>query len=451
MASFLSTLGITGVSAPDPSAYKNVQAESLNLTEAKGDLKSTLTNIDFAISTAEMAGLPTSYTSSIKSLRAEADSAMNSNLSSAQLASKNADIAKKLEESKIQEAEARRTQKIDDFTKARNTISARVKVIVADKTTSPELLAKFNKLLSDANNSLDDAKKPVVVAKKEGFQTAAATPAATPVAPAAPIIYSVDDLLATLDDLDAEKEKEESKTFNWQRFSKKVLRIVMLVLFYISVPLGFLFGGIVTSNIYASDHFWAIKVLYFVYGAAFFPAPLLYGAWKKPLWLSGIIPLKSLVPRIIPESAVVPIKPKPKPASGLLSKLPKITMPKMPKVTMPKMPSLFGTKKGGGDDDEEPPAGDEEPPAGDEEPPGGDEPSPDSSDTGVDVNAKLSLIDSLFGYILLEDDATPTPEQLMSQNMLRIICIVELVLITMVGYYYGAFSIVQKIYNKKWL
>ena len=116
------------------------------------------------------------------------------------------------------------------------------------------------------------------------------------------------------------------------------------------------------------------------------------------------------------------------------------------------MPSLFGTKKGGGDDDEEPPAGDEEPPAGDEEPPGAsDEPSPDSSDTGVDVNAKLSLIDSLFGYILLEDDATPTPEQLMSQNMLRIICIVELVLITMVGYYYGAFSIVQKIYNKKWL
>ena len=218
----------------------------------------------------------------------------------------------------------------------------------------------------------------------------------------------------------------------------------MLVLFYISVPLGFLFGGIVTSNIYASDHFWAIKVLYFVYGAAFFPAPLLYGAWKKPLWLSGIIPLKSLVPRIIPESAVVPIKPKPKPASGLLSKLPTIKMPKMPKVTMPKMPSLFGTKKGGGDDDEEPPAGDEEPP-------GGDEPSPDSSDTGVDVNAKLSLIDSLFGYILLEDDATPTPEQLMSQNMLRIICIVELVLITMVGYYYGAFSIVQKIYNKKWL
>jgi hypothetical protein len=143
-----------------------------------------------------------------------------------------------------------------------------------------------------------------------------------------------------LDDLDAQKEKEESKTFNWQRFSKKVLRIVMLVLFYISVPLGFLFGGIVTSNIYASDHFWAIKVLYFVYGAAFFPAPLLYGAWKKPLWLSGIIPLKSLVPRIIPESAVVPIKPKPKPASGLLSKLPTI---KMPKITMPKMPknSLF--------------------------------------------------------------------------------------------------------------
>jgi hypothetical protein len=437
MASFLSALGVTGVSAPDPSAYKNVQAESLNLTEAKGDLKSTLTNIDFAISTAEMAGLPTSYTSSIKSLRAEADNLMNSNLSSAQLALKNVDIVKKLEEAKIQEAETRRTQKIDDYTKARDTISARVKVVVADKTTSPELLTKYNKLLDDANNSLDDAKKPLVLAKKEGFQTTTATATEEAAAPA-PILYSVDDLLARLDDLDTEKEKEESKTFNWQRFLKKVLRIVMLVLFYISVPLGFLFGGIVTSNLFASDHFWAIKVLYFIYGAAFFPAPLLYGAWKKPLWLSGIIPLKSLVPRIIPESAVQPVKPKPPAATGLLSKLklptikmPTIKMPKMP--TIPKMPSLFGTK-GGGDGDEET-----------------DLTLTDNNGTAVDVTPKLSLIDSLFGYTLPEDGEIPTPEQLMSQNILRIICIVELVSLSVVGYYYGAFSVIQKIYNKKWL
>ena len=113
MASVLSALGITGVSAPDPSAYSNIQAESLNLNEAKGDLKSTLSNIDLAISGADLIGLPPSYIASAKSLRAEADSAMNSNMSSAQLAAKNVDISKKLELAKTQQVEAVKQEQIE--------------------------------------------------------------------------------------------------------------------------------------------------------------------------------------------------------------------------------------------------------------------------------------------------------------------------------------------------
>jgi len=69
MASVLSALGITGVSAPDPSAYKNIQLESSNLGEAKSGMKGTISNIDMALSGADLIGLPPSYTSSIKSLR----------------------------------------------------------------------------------------------------------------------------------------------------------------------------------------------------------------------------------------------------------------------------------------------------------------------------------------------------------------------------------------------
>ena len=442
MASVLSALGITGVSAPDPSAYSNIQAESLNLNEAKGDLKSTLSNIDLAISGADLIGLPPSYIASAKSLRAEADSAMNSNMSSAQLAAKNVDISKKLELAKTQQVEAVKQEQIDEYTTARDTIVARVNVINADKTTSTELTAQYNKLLEEVNKALNDTKTPPV--KTEGSTDVITPPA------------SAEDLLATLDNLDTLKDKEENKEFNWQRLLKKVLRVTMFALMIISVSIGAILGGIVMSNAYAADHFWAIKLFYFIYGAAFFPISLLYGAIKKPMWLAGLIPLKSLVPREIPASVDIPIPPVAvkSAASALLSKLPGASMfgkltgkltgtpakvipgkalPGKAKTTTPvaKAPkvsalSKLGLTRGGGDE---------------------------ISVEGVTadpIQEGLSLTDKLFGYILLEADDEPTPKELSSQNTLQIISIVELVVLGLVGSYYGAFAIIQKI-RGKWL
>ena len=146
MASLLSSLGITGVSAPDPSAYKNIQMESSNLAEAKGEMKSTLSNIDMALSGADLVGLPPSYTASIKSLRDEASAAINSNMTSAQLAAKSTDISAKLNDVTKQQEQQRQADLIKALTAAKDVILPRVTAVRADKTTSAELLSRFNKL-----------------------------------------------------------------------------------------------------------------------------------------------------------------------------------------------------------------------------------------------------------------------------------------------------------------
>ena len=100
MASFLSTLGITNTAAPDPSTYTNIKAENANLAEAKTELNSILSNISIATNAAQLAGLPPSYTESLTALSNEATSAANSNMTSAQIAAKNTEIAAKIAELK---------------------------------------------------------------------------------------------------------------------------------------------------------------------------------------------------------------------------------------------------------------------------------------------------------------------------------------------------------------
>ena len=406
MASVLSSLGITGVSAPDPSAYKNIQMESSNLAEAKGEMKSTISNIDMALSGADLVGLPPSYTASVKSLRDEASAAMNSNMTSAQLAAKSTDISAKLKGVTEQQERQRQADLIKALTTARDTILARVTAVRADRTTSADLLASFNNLLDRANASVKAAE-----AKKEGFQVA---PPASPPAPAAPVIASPDELINILDDLNTRKDAEENKTFNWERFWKKMLRIFMFSLMIFSCTTGAILGGIIMSNAYAADYFWAIKLYYFIFGAAFFPISLAYGAFKPPLWLAKIAPLQSMVPREVPTSAVAPTPPAPKPVSaakGIVNKIPGVSAL-----------GKLGLKFGGGDGD---------------------------AAVAAEVVAAEAPKLGFFGYIL--PDSEPTPEQLSSQKLLRILSISELAILVPVGIYYGAFAIMQTVYKKTWL
>jgi hypothetical protein len=412
MASLLASLGLTNTAAPDPSAYTNIQAEATNLTSAKTAMSDTISNIGIALNAADLLDINPSYTNTLKSLQSEATAVISSNMTSAQIAAKTADLSTKLQVAQKQQVEAVQKQAVEDLTTAMNTVSARVTVVTADKTMSAELLAQYKQLLTDANAAVEAAKKPSSGSAGSGDRTVYKKP---------------DELLAILDDLDTKKDAEENKEFNWPRFFKKILRITMYCLLFVSVGFGLLLGGIATSNAYADDYFWAIKVFYFIYGAAAFPITLIMVAVKKPYWVSGLIPLKSLVPRTVPGvSASGPY------ADTTASAAAPAAAPGAPPTAqnlLSQFGSLISSKlKGGGEEDI----------------------ATDTTSAPIapivliaDPAAALTLTDKLFGYILV-DPKHPTPAQTSSQNILRILSIVELVLLSAVGIYYGVDKLILK-------
>jgi hypothetical protein len=401
MASLLASLGLTNTAAPDPSAYTNIQAEATNLTSAKAAMSDTISNIGIALNAADLLDIDPSYTNTLKSLQSEATAVISSNMTSAQIAAKTADLSTKLQVAQKQQVEAVQKQAVEDLTTAMNTISARVTVVTADKTISAELLAQYKQLLADANAAIAAAKKSSSSSGSAGSGDIT-------------VYKTPDELLAILDDLDTKKDTEENKEFNWPRFFKKILRITMYCLLFVSVGFGLLLGGIATSNAYAEDYFWAIKVFYFIYGAAAFPITLIMVVVKKPYWVSGLIPLKSLVPRTVPAVS----------ASGPhLDTAASAPAPAVPTAQnlLSQFGSLISSKlKGGGEDTASAPIAPIEDPA-----------------------PVLPLMDRLFGYVLV-DPKKPTAAQTSSQNILRILSIVELVLLSAVGIYYGVDKLILK-------
>lgn len=284
MASFLASLGIKGTETPDPSAYANQQQEAANLADARSSLSSTTAAIQIALSVAQAAGAPTQ---TLSDLNTQVSTLASTNLTSAQLAAQINSVNTKLAAAAVTNAAAIKEQAISDMISAINIIEERVNIIRADKTTTSDLLNKYNTLLKSANQALNALQNPPV-------DVSGTTP---------PTYPAPDSLLSTLDDLDTLKDAEENATFNMERFFKRIFNKTMYYCVIVFIALGALLGGIIMSNAYASDIFWGIKLYYFVYGAAFFPLSLVYGAIKYPYWVSGLIPLYSLDGVIDPSSS----------------------------------------------------------------------------------------------------------------------------------------------------
>jgi hypothetical protein len=440
MASVLAALGVTNTAAPDPSSYDAVKAESSNLGDAKAGLNTLISNISMAVSAAKLANIGGSFVDTLSSLGKEAKNAMNSTMTSAQMAAKTLDIKSRLETAKQQQVEAKQQELVAELQKVRDTISARVSQISSD--TSEILIAKYNTLLEAATASLTAAKAGSMTPDSKDFQT-------------------VDQLNDTLDDLNTLKDVEDNASFNWTRYMKRVMRYVMYLLFIISIACGILLGGVITSNIFADDYFWGIKLFYFIYGAALFPIPILYATFvSTPYWVSTIIPLKSLVPRTIPKidpstvKATKPAAPTPAKSSPIPGmKMPGIQMPgtkapptKAPATKAPAtktsgftMPKFFG---GAFDMSIAGMAGKAiGTAAGTAEPDPEVEEVVDTLTTAVATVTEapvsnLSLMDSFFGYTLV-DSKKPTPNQTAYRSELHTISIVEFSLLAIVALYYG--------------
>jgi len=422
MASVLAALGVTNTAAPDPSSYDAVKAESSNLGDAKAGLNTLISNISMAVSAAKLANIGGSFVDTLSSLGKEAKDAMNSTMTSAQMAAKTLDIKARLETAKQQQVQAKQQQLVADLQKARDTISANVSSIGSD--ISPGLTAKYSTLLEAATASLTAAQAGTMTPDSKDFQT-------------------VDQLNDTLDELNTLKDTEENAAFNWTRYMKRVMRYVMYLLFIISITGGALLGGIITSNMFADDYFWGIKLFYFIYGAALFPFPILYATFvSTPYWVSTLIPLKSLVPRTIPKIDPSTVKSATKSSLVPDIKLPGSTqLPKKPSLKLPKlfggafdMGSITGMTGMTGVADMTDMAGKA---AGIEAP---EEVVDTVTTVATTVSeapvSKLSLMDSFFGYTLV-DAKKATPNQTAYRSELHTISIVEFSMLAIVAIYYG--------------
>jgi hypothetical protein len=398
-SSLLSAFGL-GSAVPSASAYSDQVAETANLSNAKSQLAGVTSSLGLALTAAKMAGVDTK---NLDNLNAEAMSLSNANMTSAQLQAKVTDLSSKLSTAQATQDAQRKDDTINEMQKAVDTIRARLQAVKNDTTTSAALLSQYTTLQEKANSDL-------TVVKAYDLSGALPTP---------------DSLLSELDTLDAAKEKEENQTFNWTRFRKNTTKIAMFYVTIIFVTLGFLLGGIIMSNVYAADAFWGIKLFYFIYGAAFFPLSLIYGAVKAPYWVSGIMPL-------------YPLNPTPAAQQGGAFTMP--TLPPLPKLpSLPKLPAVPSISSLVSKAINPPPP--PPPPAPVEAPPVATVPT-DPTKVAL-PGPKASLFDRLFGYTLV-DSNTPTTAQTSSKNFLRYIAIADLVAVTSSAMYYGIDTLITK-------
>ena len=404
-SSFLSALGVTPA-APPASAYSDQAAETANIAAAKSQLTSVTSSVGLALSAAKLAGVDTT---NLDNLNTEAKSLSTQNLTSAQLKAKTDALSAKLSTAQAtQEAEAK-VQAAKEMEEAISTIQKRVTVIQKDKTTSAGLLKQYTDLLASAQAALAAIK---------------AGPPKDLSGAAPPTFPTPDALLSSLDELDGAKETEENKVFSWSRLGRKVVKILMYYTTFVAVAAGALLGGIVLSNTYASDPFWGIRVFYFVYGAAFFPLSLLYGAAKPPYWVATLIPLQLDEPVqtgggfSLPALPPLPSLPNPTQIAAAAQK----SVAGAVKKAIPKMEVLAPIKKPAA------PAAPAVPAVPAPELPGPTDPPPPSR--------------GMFAFKLV-DPNTPTPTDTSNKSLLRGLTIANLAVLAVSATYYGVDKLIS--------
>jgi hypothetical protein len=280
----LQTIGITAAPPADPKKFEDQKIVTQQTSLVRSQLRSLLSSVDFATQVATVAGLPTTGLESLqKDIAATASSVT---LSPADLEKKRAEYEATFEKTRGEQEAAIRAGEVTKLRAVVDKIKKRDTEISAESGLSAETKARSKKLLEDAEYALKVAMAPPVVTAKEGFQTAPA-PAAPAAAPAA---LSASELERQYTVLDLDVAGELEKVFNWRRMLKRTFYSTATYIFYLLLAIGVLLGGILCSNLYASESFWAIRLYYFVYGAAFFPLVLFYSMFKPPFMHSYIFP-----------------------------------------------------------------------------------------------------------------------------------------------------------------
>jgi hypothetical protein len=288
----LSSIGITAQKPADPAALGNLKEVQEQTEALKAQLKGTSDSIQLALSGAELLGLDASYTAELTKLKKDTDDLLaSSTLTPAQLETKRKEMDDKLSTLLKSQSASIDKRKLDEAQAAIDAVEARFKELQGDKNISQPLLGKYRDLLEVAKTSKDELKKSLDAAAKaslkpkEGFQAEPSPP--TP----PPTMKTPRQIMAELEALNFQKEAEEDKEFDAWRFASRIARQYARFSAYCFCVVGAILGGIVVANHFVAEAFWAIKLYYFVYGAALFPVSLAFGVAKPPFWHASVAPL----------------------------------------------------------------------------------------------------------------------------------------------------------------
>jgi hypothetical protein len=325
MSQILQSLGIpVGSGVPDPAKLLNQQAVDNQLQVVKNQVSSVINSIDLATKAGQLIGLSQPYIDKLNGLKDKGKSLLDQpNMTPDQLYTKMKGL-----DTEYKTVLAEQEKKADDLRaqkakQAVDSVRARLREIEADSTTSKGLKDKYQLLLADAEamyktieGALEAAKEVQQAAIKEGFQEGG-TPTPGPTLKVADSLFqeTPDSILDRLQRLNLEKEAEEEKTFDVRRATRRFFLYFKKTFWYVSLAFAAMFGGMILSNFYIDEPFWAIKIYYFLIGAALFPLTLLLGVIAPPYMHSLLIPL-------VENSAIAPVSTPPPMQGGAPIPLP---------------------------------------------------------------------------------------------------------------------------------
>ena len=241
-------------SEPDPAAYSKQAAVNVQLQSAIVDLSGTISRINTAITDA--AGFKTTL-SNLNALKQRATTLQAAAPSMSPV----------------------------DIEKTRGNIEAELKVLQASITTKADISASDErglavKELKDRVEEIKADKNVSDPVKKEFTDFSAAVDLGG---------MTASDIRSRLVIMNRSADIDRYKDFVFTRMLTFSASIAFEVIYYTTLTLCILFGGIIVSNMYFED-FWAGRIFYFVYGMAFFPLSLLVGIVRPPPWLATIMP-----------------------------------------------------------------------------------------------------------------------------------------------------------------
>jgi len=243
-------------SEPDPAAYSKQAAVNVQLQSAIIDLSGTISRINTAITDA--AGFKGTL-ANLNTLKQRATTLQAGAPSMSPV----------------------------DIEKARGNIEAELKVLQTSITSKADISASVERGIAvrEVRERLEAVKADTMISvpiKKQytDFSTAVDLSGG----------MTASSIRSKLSAINRDADVDRYKEFVFTRMLKFSASIAFVVFYYATLTLSILFGGIIISNMYFEEDFWAGRVFYFVYGMAFFPISLLVGIISPPQWLATIMP-----------------------------------------------------------------------------------------------------------------------------------------------------------------